>query len=147
MAQTELGDREPLGSREGTVIAAIRASFTLPDASTTMNSRETSGCGGLCLSPAFTNRMSVPEAMGRVLTIRQRLVLMHRFVRDRTQQATAYLLDCHLNTIRLEEHRALQSLVQVFWDEPTYISPPRLRSLAYMQSHPSTPERKYLIGA
>lgn len=123
----ELGDREPWGYREDDVKAAIAAAFLPADSILNVNSQETSQAGGLCLSPRFSNRLAIRDAMLHVLTGPQYLVLWHRFVHDRTQDETARQLHSNRNAVAVDEAAALQALVRVFWEEPSYVSPPRVR--------------------
>lgn len=125
----ELGTVEPVGTREGLVIAAIGQAYAPADTVMRLTTRQTTACGGVALSPLLTNRIVVREAMKHGLTLKQNMVLWYRFGRDKTQQATATHFHLPLNTVRIEEVGGLQTLVRLFWDDPQYVSPPRVRRL------------------
>ena len=54
-------------------------------------------------------RLTLLEALSR-LTPRQRAVLVARFYEDRTEVATARLLDCSVSTVKSQTRHALQRL-------------------------------------
>lgn len=130
-AMTDLGDREPFGTREGEVIAAIAAAFAPADTLSQLNVHETSATG-VCLSARFTNRMGIKHAMralvqSNTLTQREYIILWCRFAKGMTQLRTAGHLSLSLNTVATDEHRGLQTLVRFIWHDPTYVTPPRVR--------------------
>lgn len=128
---TDLGDREPLGTREGEVIAAIAKGFASAETAAQLNTHATSATG-VCLSSPFTNRLDIKHAMrvlvqSNTLTQREYIVLWCRFAKGMTQLRTAGHLSLSLNTVATDEHRGLQTLVRFIWGEPGYVTPPRVR--------------------
>lgn len=124
-----IGEYEPLGSREGAVIAALRAALARDGAGATPLNSRASSATGVRLDDRFVTRLEVLAAHRR-LPLRVNLVLWCRFgPHDLNQTETARRLHLARNTVATDEAAGLQYMVRVLWEEPDYVSPPRVRPL------------------
>lgn len=112
-------------SREEAVKAALKGAYRSPG-DTPINSREDSDTGK-CLSDRFTSHLEVLTFVREpYLTALQVRVVELIYRDDLFIREVANRLNVHHVTVSRARHDALETLIRIWWNDPTYSLPYRV---------------------
>lgn len=122
----ELGDHEPDAGREAATKAAIALALAPAVAVHTLTAGRANPGGGLDLAPRETGRIDVGVLLGTAISADEYTILWYRFGRWKSQRGAAQMAGISYHRAVALERSALQTLIRLIWNDPTYELPARI---------------------
>ena len=101
----------------------LREAYAAPERAAGMVSRQVDANGGRVMGETLGSHCEVLSAVKRApLTYRQRRIILWRFERGLTIEATAKRLGWSEETVTRDQRDAIEKLIRIIWDDPGYLT-------------------------